>query len=218
MPADRVERHPLRGEREAQEDADRGHRDPERAAPPPGAGPDRREQRVRRDDPETDVRVVHPDPRLDEEHPVGDREDPDENRDLAATEEDPGEEVEQPGHQGAGDDARQPPRERMLADFDAGHPAVAGEREDLLSIVGRIRLRDVDRQGGGLERQWGVGEDGVGVRLDHVDRPAVAARGGPEDVDHLGCLVVGDPRPLRRAAESSAGGPARLPPVCHRRR
>ena len=34
-------------------------------------GPDRREYRVRGDDEQSDVDVVHPDPRLDEEHPVG---------------------------------------------------------------------------------------------------------------------------------------------------
>ena len=41
-----------------------------------------------------DVDVVHPDPRLDEEHPVDEDEQPDQPGDEAAPEEDPGEQVE----------------------------------------------------------------------------------------------------------------------------
>ena len=41
-PADRVERDPLRGERQPQAHADERHHDPERASPAPVAGPERR--------------------------------------------------------------------------------------------------------------------------------------------------------------------------------
>ncbi len=82
--------------------------------------PDRREERVRGNDEEPDVDVVHADPRLDEGHAVGEGEDADEDRDRPAPEEDPGQHVQETRRQGPEDDARQPPRERVVADVDRG--------------------------------------------------------------------------------------------------
>ena len=84
--------------------ADDRHRQPERGAAPPPAGPDRGEDRVGRDDEQADVDVVHADPRLDEEHPVEDDEQRDEPRHEPPPEEDPRQQVEQGRRQGAGDD------------------------------------------------------------------------------------------------------------------
>ncbi len=232
QPADRVQRDPFRGQGQPEEDTDDRHRDPERASPAPRAGPDRREHGVGGHDPQPDVRVVHPDPGLDEEHPVGDGEDADEDADLSAPEQDPGQEVDEARHQGPGDDTGQAPGERVLADLDAGDRSVVAEREDLLAVGAGIGLGDVDRPGRRLERQAGIGEDGVGMRLDHVDRPAGAVRRRAEDMDHLGGLVPGDPgaddrerqRPLeggavlrRIAADGDDRDPSRIAPRRSRR-
>ena len=50
--------------------------------------------RVRGDDEQPDVDVVHPDPRLDEEHPVDEDEQPDQPGDEPAAEQDPRQQVE----------------------------------------------------------------------------------------------------------------------------
>ena len=83
--------------------------------------------------------------------------------DEPAPEEDAGEEEQEAGHRGAGEDARQPPGELVLADIDAGGLAGPVEDEDLLAIVRRVRPGDVDGPRGRLERQPGIGEDGIGV-------------------------------------------------------
>ena len=195
-PADRVQRHPLRGQRESEAEPDQGHDDPERTAPLPVAGPERSEQRVRGEDAKRDVRVVHPDPGLDEEHPVDEGEDPDEDRDLSPPEQDPGQDVQQAGHRGAGEDAGDPPRERVLADLDADHLAARIEGQDLLAVVRRVALVRVHVDRDRVERQRRVGEDRarVAVGLDDVDRRAGPVGLDAEDVDHLGRLVVQDGR------------------------
>ena len=91
---DRIGGDPFAREGEAQQDADDRHRDPERRPSLPPARPDRREDRVGGDDEQADVDIVHPDPGLDEEHPVGDDEQADEAGHEAAPEEDPGQEVQ----------------------------------------------------------------------------------------------------------------------------
>ena len=71
--ADRVRRDPFRGEREPEETTDDRHPDRERepvAAAVPRPQPEGREERVGGHDAEPDIRVVHPDPALGEEHPV----------------------------------------------------------------------------------------------------------------------------------------------------
>ena len=86
---------------------------------------------------EPDVGVVHPDPRLDEEHPVDEGDDRDEDADRPAAEQDPGEQVQEARHRGAREDARQPPGELVVPDVDARDLAGRGERQDLLAVVGR---------------------------------------------------------------------------------
>ena len=71
---DRVGGDPFAGQGEAEQHADHRHRQPERGPALPPARPDGREDGIRRDDEQADVDVVHADPRLDEEHPVGDHE------------------------------------------------------------------------------------------------------------------------------------------------
>ena len=92
--ADGIERHPLAREGEAEQDADDGHRHPERPSGPPPAGPERGEHRVGGHDEQADVDVVHADPRLDEEHPVGQHEEPGQDRHEPASEQDPQQQVD----------------------------------------------------------------------------------------------------------------------------
>ncbi len=105
---DRVRGDPLARQGQPEEQADRRHEHHERAAEPPAAGPQAGEQDVRGEDEQPDVDVVHRDPRLDEEHPVGEGEDRHEHADLAAPEQQPGQQEQEPGGQRAGDDARAP--------------------------------------------------------------------------------------------------------------
>ena len=74
-PGDRIQGDPLRGEAQAEQDPDQRERDPERPWTAPAARPERREQGVGGDDEQPDVDIVHPDPALDEEHPVDEDED-----------------------------------------------------------------------------------------------------------------------------------------------
>ena len=195
---DRVGRHPLARKGEAEEQPDRRHQDPEGSAPLPRSRPEPGEQDVRRHEEEPHVHVVHGDPRLDEEHPVGQREDGDENADRAPPEEDPREEEDEPGGQRARDDTGQAPAELVIADVDAGHRTRCVEGEDRLPVGGRIGRGDIGRPGGRRERQARVGIDRVAVRLDDVDRRARAVRGRAEDVDH-------DRRRIERHALDLAG-------------
>ncbi|MBI3747071.1 MAG: hypothetical protein HY264_11225 [Chloroflexi bacterium] len=69
-----------------------------------------------------------------EEHPVGRDEDGQEDRHLAAPEEQPGEEVQQDSHRHAREHARQAPGERVLADVHRGGWSVRREGEQLLPV------------------------------------------------------------------------------------
>ena len=207
---DRIERDPLARESEAQQRPDERHRDPERAAAPPPARPDGREDHVGGHDEEADVDVVHPDPRLDEEHPIDQHEEPDQQRHEASPEEDPRQQVEAGGGQRAEDDPRQAPREGVRAELDRCHRPVAVEDEQLLPVAGRVVGGDVGGPRGRLEtrRERRVGEDRVAVRLDDVDGPRTGRRrvdvlarrfrSEAQDVDHLAGLVVHDLRPGSR--------------------
>ena len=207
---DGIDRHPLAGQGEAQQHADDRHRQPESGPSPQPARPEGGEQRVRRDDEQPDVDVVHADPRLDEEHPVGDDEERQQAGHEPAPEEDPGEQVEQPGRQGTGDDAGEPPREGMGPDVDRGRRATPRKDQQLLAIHGRIVRLDVRGPGRRHESvgQARVGVDGVAMRLHDVDGPSGrrrarrrrrgasrrrgAARREPQDVDLLAGWVVND--------------------------
>ena len=203
---DRVEGDPLRGEAQAQQDADERHAHPEGSPPLPGARPDRREQGDRRDDEERRVRVVHRDPLLDEEHPVEQAEDPREDRHRAAAEQDSRQQEQQPGHERARDHARKSPGERVLADVDRGGLAIAAEHEQLLAVRGRLVDVDVRRPRGGLERQARVGEDAVPPRLHRVDGPARAVRRASERMHDLARIVDGDPADRGRHPDGLVDG------------
>ncbi len=191
-PAERVQGHPLRRQTEPQKCTDQGHRDPERAAMAPDAGPQCREQGVGRDDEDADVRIVHPDPRLDEEHPVGEADDGDENPDRPAPEQDPREQEEEPRHRRPRQDTREPPGELVLPDVDAGDVSGPVERQDLLPVVGRVVPSRVHHPRRRRERQAGVRVDRPGVRFDDIHRRGRAVRCPAQDVDHLRGVVVGD--------------------------
>ena len=189
----RVEGDPFRREAQTQQDADERHPDPEGASPSPGTCPDRGEQGDGRDDEERRVRVVHPDPLLDEEHPVQQAEDAGQDRHRPPPKQDPGKEEEEAGHQRARDDARQPPRERVLADRDAGGLPVRGEHEELFSVGGgKVRV-DVRRPGGRREWEARVGEDAVPPRLHGVDGPCRPVRRPAQRVDDLAGRIHGHP-------------------------
>ena len=138
--AESVERDPLRREPQPQQQAHDRHPDREGDPALQPAGPQRREERERRDDEEPDVDVVHRDARLDEHHPVGEDQDPGDDRDRPAPEEDPREQVEGAERQRAEDDARQPPAEGVATDGDGGRGARRREREQLLAVGGRVLL------------------------------------------------------------------------------
>ena len=209
-PADGIEPDPFAREGQAKQPADERHRHPERRAAAPPARPQGGEQHVGGRDEEADVDVVHADPRLDEEHPVGQHEDADQRGHEAASEEDPGQQVQARGRQGAEDDPRQAPGERVRAHLDRGDRPALVEHEELLAILRRIVRLDVGRHGARLEvrSQPRVGVDRVGVRLDDVDGPRTGRRlvgGRPrrirrqaQDVDHLTGVVVDDLRARRR--------------------
>jgi hypothetical protein len=89
--ADGIRGDPLRGEREAEEEADQRDAERERDPMPPavaGTEPERGEDRVCRDDPEAHVRVVHADP-LWRRASVDEDDDPEQDRHRAAAEEQP---------------------------------------------------------------------------------------------------------------------------------
>ena len=222
--ADGVERHPLACEGQPEQPADERHRDPERRPSAPPARPYRGEHRVGRHDEGSDVDVVHPDARLDEEHPVGEHEDADEGGHEPAPEEDPCEQVQAGDRHGAEDDARQPPRERVGAHLDRGDRTGLVEDEQLLPVRRRVVRLDVGGPGDRREVRTGprvredrteprVREDRVAVRLHDVDRPrAVGCLDGgrcrcirreTQDVDHLAGVVVdhlgAEPRQRMRA-------------------
>ena len=149
-----------------------------------------------------DVRIVHADARLDEQHALHESEAADCERDRAPLEQDPRQDVEAGGHQHTRDHARQAPRERMRADVDGrGRPAGI-EHEQLLPVVRHVFGLRVHRQGHRLEPhgQHRIGVDRVRVRLDDVHRPAIRSvpvdavidRRPAEDVDLLAGGVVGN--------------------------
>ena len=175
-----------------------------RAAPPP-ARPDRREDRVRGDDEQPHVDVVHTDARLDEQHPVEQHEGAHQDGDQPAAEQDARQQVEESGHQRPGDDARQPPGEGVRSDIDGGGGAVRPEDQQVLAIGGHVFGLDIHRHRGGRHAigQPGVSVDRIPVRLDDVDRPAIARGAGrsghaTQDVDLLGGLVIGHEARRRR--------------------
>ncbi len=195
---DGIGRDPLRCERETEQHADHRHRHPERGPAAPPARPDRGEDRVRGHDEQPDVDVVHPDPRLDEEHPVEQHERGDDPRDEPPPEQDPGEEVQAGGHEHARDDARQTPGERVRADVDAHVGAVRAEHEQLLAVVAGVARLHVHGPGRRLhlDRQGRIRVDRVlRVRLDDIHRPRAvgpAVRHVAQDVDLLARVVVRD--------------------------
>ena len=156
--------------------------------------PEPREDRVGGDDPQPDVRVVHPDPALREEHPVDEDDQPEQHGDRAAPEQEPGQDVQEDRHQDAGHDAGDAPRVGMPADLDGGHAPAGVEREQLLAVRGWVLLVLVEHHRDRDEAQRGVGIDRVAVRLDDVDRVRAGApvrcRHRPFDVDHLRREVV----------------------------
>ena len=190
--ADGIRRHPFRCQREAEQDSDRGHRRPERPAAAGRLEPQPGEQQVRREDEEADVHVVHRDPALDEEHPVEHGEQADQHADLAAPEQDPGEQVQQARAQGAEDDARQAPGKGVVVDVERAGGAVRGEHEDRAMAVGRVVRVAVEDPGRRVERQPMVCEHRLAVRLDHVHRGA-AVRRDPQRIHQPRRLVVHDP-------------------------
>ena len=158
-----------------------------RAAAPP-AGPQRGEQRVGGDDEQPDVDVVHPDPRLDEEHPVDDDEQADQPGDQAPAEQDPGEQIDERRRQRPGDDPGQPPGEGVRPGVDRRGRPGAVEQEQLLAIRRWVHRVEVGPPGRRHEavRQPRIGVDRVAVRLDDVDGPRPGrgrARREAEDVD-----------------------------------
>ncbi len=112
--------------------------------------------------------------------------------DASPGEEDTRQEVEDAGHQGAHEHARQPPAERVAVDADPCQASVRRQGQEFAAVaVGVLRLR-VGKQDGRLCGQRHVCEHGVAVRLDDVDGGS-AGRGITEDVDQVGRLVPGHP-------------------------
>ena len=200
---DRVRGNPLRGEREAEEAPDQRHPERERDPMPSAVArvePQRREDRVRGDDPQAHVRVVHADPALGEQHAVHERDHPDHDRDGAAPEQEPREDVHEQRHQDAGDHAGHAPRIGVPPDLDRSDLAAGVEGEQLLPIRGRVLLVLVQHHHRGHVGQGRVGVDRIRVRLDDVDRVrayrAGRCRHRALDVDHSrGEVVVGTPGP-----------------------
>ena len=201
--ADRIGRHPLRREREAEQHTDHRHRQPERRPAAPPAGPDGGEDRVGRDDEQPDVDVVHADARLDEQHPLGHDQRGDRDRDAPTPEQDPCQQVQAGGHEHPGEHAGQAPGEGVRSDIDDGGRPVTVEHQQLLAILGLVLGLDVHRPRRRVEPvgQQRVGVDRVPVRLDDVDGPPVGHRGGPRcpgrqahDVDLLARGVERHPR------------------------
>ena len=188
-----IERDPLGGEGQPQQDADHRQHDPERPRTAPATGPQRSEQGVRGDDEQPDVDVVHGDPALDEEHPVDQDEEAGQHRHIAATEQGPDQEEDQARHQGPGHDPGQAPGEGVAAGVDRCQRPVRGRDQDGLAIAARMGRVGVEGPRPGRERQPRVGVDRVGVRLDDVDRVARAIRCRAEQMDHAGRLVVEHP-------------------------
>ncbi len=110
--------------------------------------------------------------------------------DLATTEQDSSQEVEEGGRQSAKDDAREAPTEGVLAGLDGGHLARRRDRQQLLAVLGGAIRIGVKGPGGGCGGEGSIGEDDVGVRLDHVDRGPIAALALAQHVDELGRRIV----------------------------
>ena len=154
-----------------------GHGHEQRAPASPGPQPDEGEEEVRGDDEDADVDVVHGDAGLREHHAVDEDQQRDGDADLAAAEEDAGQEVEERRRQGAQDDARKAPAEGMLARLDGRHRARRRDGQELLAILGRALGVGIQRPGHRLGAEPRVGEDDVAVGLDDVDgRPAAVGR------------------------------------------
>ena len=106
--------------------------------------------------------------------------------DRPAPEQEPRQQVQADRHQGAEEDADDAPRERELADVDARHRAIGGERQDLLVVRVRHHGARVETDGDRLEGQPRVREDGVAVGLDGVDGPARSVRRATQDLRDAG--------------------------------
>ncbi len=201
--ADRIGGDPLGGECQAQEDAHGGHHQPEGAFDAFGLQPQPGEQQVGGQDEEGRVDVVHRDPALDEEHPVQEREQPDEHGDGAAPEEDPRQQEQDRHRQRAHDHARQSPGEGVRPHVERDGLPARGEREQRAVAGGREVLVVVQDQRCRRERQPVVREDALPVRLHDVHgRPGAVGR-GPQHVDQLRRGVEDD----ARAALPAAGSP-----------
>ncbi len=195
---------------EPEQDADDRHDQPERTAPPPGAGPDRREQGDGGDDEQPDVGIVHRDPRLDEVHRIDGDECSEGDRHRAPTEQDPRQQVDEGGGEHARQDARQAPADLVVGDVDRSGLALRAEGEQLLAICRGVWLGGIEGPRRRLSRQGGVGVDRVAVGLDHVDGRARLALSIAEDMDHLGRDIEDDPsdggRHRERLGDRRVGG------------
>ena len=207
--ADRVGGDPLGGEREAQEDAHRGHHEPEGALDAFGLQPQPREQQVGGQDEEAGVDVVHRDPALDEEHPVQQREQADEHADGAAPEEDPRQEEQDRHGERAHDRARQSPREGVRAHVQRDGLAAGPEREQRAVAGGRVVLVVVEDHRRRLERQPVVREDALPVGLDDIHRRPRAVGRPAQHVHELRRVVVDDASCPPPEAGSPRAPPAR---------
>jgi hypothetical protein len=85
------------------------------------------------------------------------------------------------------DDARKAPAEGVLAGLDGRHRARRGDGQELLAILGRALCIGIQGPSQRLVAEPGIGEDGVGMGLDHVDR-RTAAVGGEGPAHQAGIL------------------------------
>ena len=138
---DGIEGHPLGGQRQTECDA--GARQEGDGGPrTPGPQVQRREEQRRQDQEGGHVDVVHADARVGEEHALGNDQDRGQHGDASPGEEDARQQVEQAGHEGAHEHARQPPAEGVAVDADPGQAPVRRHGQELAAVaVGVLRLR-----------------------------------------------------------------------------
>ena len=117
-PGERVQADPLGGESEAEQETDQREDQPEGPGSAPAPRPQWGEQGIGGHDEQPDVDIIHGDPRLDEEHPIGQRQQRRQHRDVAPSEEQPDEQEQERSHERPGEHAGQAPGEGMVADVD----------------------------------------------------------------------------------------------------
>ena len=178
--------------------ADQRHPDRERDPVAPAVArvePQRGEDRVRADDPEPDVRIVHPDPALGEQHAVDEDDDPEDDRDRPALEQEPREDVQERAPSAR--PAMTPGTRQAYAcrpiSTEATSPPASNASSCWRSVDGYCWLSSMTIAVG-TARQRRVGVDRVAVRLD--------------DVDRVGAGRVG---PIAAAARSPRRGPSARP-------